>query len=122
LKRFFDILDRGLTVILLLLVVLMVASVSAEIILNAAVQPATSKLIRTLNPEADGKSARADEAAPAETGSGTVAGLRRVLGWVAEVSAPLNTMSQTLLVWIGILGSSLAFRQRAHLGMDALVR
>jgi C4-dicarboxylate transporter DctQ subunit len=34
----------------------------------------------------------------------------------------VNTTSQTLLVWIGILGSALALRYRAHLGVDAVVR
>lgn len=55
--------------------------------------------------------------------------LREVIGplmnnppWVSHISAPINTASQTLLVWVGILGSALAWKLRAHLGVDALVR
>lgn len=42
--------------------------------------------------------------------------------WISSISSPLNTLSQTLLVWTGLLGSSVALKHRAHLGVDALVR
>lgn len=38
------------------------------------------------------------------------------------LSGPVNTASQTLLVWVGILGGALAWRRRAHLGVDVFVR
>ncbi len=43
-------------------------------------------------------------------------------GWISTLSSPLNTMSQTLLVWTGLLGSSVAVKHRAHLGVDVLTR
>lgn len=107
-ERFYGALDRCLTVVLLVLVVAMVLSITTEILLNALVQPAATAALRALE---DG------------AGSPGLEGfLRGVVGVVADISAPVNTASQTLLVWIGILGSALAFRMRAHLGVDALVR
>jgi len=97
----------------MVLVVAMVLSISAEIFLNAGVQPIASSLIARLT-EGDETDSE---------GSGFL--LRTLEGTVAAVSrlsSPINTASQTLLVWIGILGGSLAYRRRAHLGVDALVR
>lgn len=120
-QRFYDILDRALTAILLVLVVAMVLSISTEILLNAAVQPLASRLIKALGEESEGKEPAAARDEPRET-SPALRILEGTVGLVAKASAPLNTASQTLLVWIGILGSALAFRRRAHLGVDALVR
>ena len=91
-ERAYRILDRALTVVLLFLVVMMVLSITSEILLREAVQAALQRVF-------------------AEPPS-----------WIAYVSAPLNVMSQTLLVWVGILGSALALRYRAHIGVDSLVR
>ncbi|MBD3266392.1 TRAP transporter small permease subunit [bacterium] len=107
-KRFYDILDRVLTFVLISLAVAMVFSITMEIVLNAFVQPSTSYFIQRLE--------------ASDPSSSLLPPLRGVMGVVATVSAPVNTASQTLLVWIGILGSALAFRYRAHLGVDALVR
>ena len=105
--RLYRRLDTGLTAVLLVLVVAMVLSITLEILLNAGVQPVVARLIRGAPSPADGGTARA---------------LARVNDAVAVLSAPLNTASQSILVWIGILGSALALRRRAHLGVDALVR
>jgi len=101
LDRFYRALDRGLTAVLIVLVILMVFSITAEIVLNAIIQPTTSYLLNTF---------------------GKNEFLESSMGLVAMASSPINTASQTLLVWIGILGSALAFRYRSHLGVDALVR
>ena len=47
---------------------------------------------------------------------------REAGAWISRVSSPINTASQVLLIWIAILGSAYAPGQRAHLGVDALVR
>ncbi len=99
--RFYNALDQALTAVLIVLVILMVFSITAEIVLNAILQPSTSYLLATF---------------------GENEFLESSMGFVALASAPINTASQTLLVWIGILGSALAFRYRSHLGVDALVR
>ncbi len=114
---FYDRLDRILTTVLIILVVAMVCSITTEILLNAAVQPLVSGWLQLIDDGISNESIpEADHSTP----------LRHTLEWilsaVANASAPVNTASQTLLVWIGILGSALAFRQRAHLGVDALVR
>jgi TRAP-type C4-dicarboxylate transport system permease small subunit len=103
LQRFYDTLDKTLTAVLLVLVVLMVLSISTEILLNAVVQPVASHLLQ-------------------QRGEGELPILEGTVSFVAKASSPVNTASQTLLVWIGILGGALAFRRRAHLGVDALVR
>jgi len=95
----------------MILIVLMVFSITSEIVLNAMIQPTASFLIQWLDPETS-----------PEDASPFLSVLDSVMGFVATLSAPVNTASQTLLVWIGILGSALAFRHRAHLGVDALVR
>ncbi len=110
LDRFVFYLDRVLTFILLVLVVMMVVSITMEIVLNAGVQPLANFFLSRL------------ESAEASQSSFLVRTLESVMHWVARLSSPVNTSSQTLLVWIGILGSALAFRHRAHLGVDALVR
>ncbi|MBN2330054.1 MAG: TRAP transporter small permease subunit [Candidatus Omnitrophica bacterium] len=111
-KRFYDRLDAALTWVLIGLTAAMVFSITGEIVLNAVIQPAASSCLSFL----DGGAAAQDDASL----------LRRclegVMSFVANASSPVNTASQTLLVWIGILGSALAFRYRAHLGVDALVR
>ena len=99
-------LDRLVTGVLVVLVVAMAGSITLEIVLNAGVQPILGRLIRA---------AAARGAAPAPV-------LLRLNEAVAAASAPVNTASQSLLVWVGILGSALALRRRAHLGVDALVR
>ena len=115
-QRFIDRLDRALTGVLLVLVVAMVLSITTEIVLNAAVQPAASRLLKALG-EGGGAAVAAEAARP----SPAVRFVEGVMRFVAQASAPVNTASQTLLVWLGILGSALAFRQRAHLGVDTLV-
>lgn len=40
--------------------------------------------------------------------------------WISTLSSPINTLSQTLLVWTGLIGGSVALKHRAHLGVDAL--
>jgi TRAP-type C4-dicarboxylate transport system permease small subunit len=107
LNAFYSWLDRLLTWFLIALVVLMVFSITAEIVLNAIIQPSVSFLMATQDHQDD---------------STSFAFLQGVMNGVAKASSPVNTASQTLLVWIGILGSSLALRYRAHLGVDALVR
>ncbi len=123
-QRAFEILDRALSTVLLVLVVAMVASITAEIVLNTAIQPLASHLIQVL--DEDGGVSRKASPAPQDNSLKASSGLSRfldgVVSLVAKASSPLNTASQTLLVWIGILGSALAFRKRAHLGVDALVR
>lgn len=42
--------------------------------------------------------------------------------WINQLSAPVNTLSEKLLVTIGILGSAYALKKNAHLGVDAFVR
>jgi TRAP-type C4-dicarboxylate transport system permease small subunit len=74
--------------------VAMVLCITSEIVLNAVLQPIAARL-------------------PSLNWLGNT---------IARISAPANTLSQILLVWLGILGSALAFRKRAHLGVDALVR
>lgn len=106
-QRFYDRLDRVLTLVLQILVVAMVLSISAEIVLNAIVQPAVSYWLASL------------AAGQASALKNTLQGLNHLL---ANASSPVNTASQTLLIWIGIFGSSLAFRTRSHMGVDALVR
>ena len=91
-QKALHLIDVVLTGVMITLVVLMVVSISSEILLREVVQ--------ALFLEFHGSSP----------------------DWLQEFSAPLNTASQTLLVWIGLLGSSLAYRHRAHLGVDALVR
>ncbi len=94
----------------------MVLSITTEILLNAAIQPITSSLLKSYRNDAiPTQQTEQEESFP-------VPQLEAMMGFVAKVSAPVNTASQTLLVWIGILGSALAFRMRAHLGVDALVR
>jgi len=115
-QRFYDILDKGLTAVLLTLVVAMVLSITSEILLNAIIQPVTSSLLKSCRDETlDSQQFEKEKSFP-------VSQLESVMGFVANASSPVNTASQTLLVWIGILGSALAFRLRAHLGVDALVR
>lgn len=113
--RFVAVLDKYLTRVLMTMVVAMTVSISAEIVLNAAVQPVVSRLIIKLAP--DGSSAAAQQ-----NPGGLLGRLQGINDFVSVMSAPLNTISQSLLVWLGILGSALAFRFRAHLGVDALVR
>jgi TRAP-type C4-dicarboxylate transport system permease small subunit len=123
LQRCYDILDNVLTGVLLVLVVAMVFSISAEIVLNAGVWPVANKLIElAAGPDAGEAAAVAAKATDVGEESRTLRALESVKGFVNRASAPINTASQTLLVWIGILGSALAFRLRAHLGVDALVR
>ncbi len=104
---FYKHLDRVLTTVLIVLVVGMVCCITAEIVLNAVIQPVGSHLLEY------------DEDKPDNAYQGFLKGM---MGMVAKISAPINTLSQTILVWIGILGSALAFRLRSHLGVDALVR
>lgn len=103
-------LDRGLTVFLQILVAAMALCITAEIVLNALVQPLAGGWLRALDDGAGGEPSALETA------------LRGAMLVVARASAPVNTLSQTLLVWIGILGGSLALRERAHPGVDALVR
>lgn len=42
--------------------------------------------------------------------------------WVSRMSSPVTTASPILLVWVGLLGGSVALHRGAHLGVDALVR
>lgn len=42
--------------------------------------------------------------------------------WASSFSAPMNTVTQALLVWLGILGASVALRNNAHPGIDLLLR
>ncbi len=101
-KTFYQYLDRLVSVVLVIFVVLMVISITTEIVLNALVQPAAGYFMQEK--------------------SSWEPFLRQVMGAVAVMSAPVNTLSQTLLVWVGILGSAYALRLRAHLGVDAVVR
>ncbi len=110
-QTFWNRLDQTLTFVLIVLVIAMVFSITAEIVLNAAIQPITSAWIQSL-----------EEESVTKTPSSLRNALGGVMSFVANVSAPVNTASQTLLVWIGILGSALALRYRSHLGVDALVR
>lgn len=111
-QKLVSILDKILTVFLQVLVVLMVLCITAEIVLNAMVQPIVSGWIVDI--EASGEASGEPSA--------FMPYLQSIMGWIAELSSPINTASQTLLVWIGILGSALALRYRSHLGVDALVR
>ncbi|MBI1389123.1 MAG: TRAP transporter small permease subunit [bacterium] len=108
--RVIEWIDKTLSAVLIGLVALMAISITAEIVLNAMIQPAASALL-----------ARADASGVAPDAPYREA-LRGVMAFVANASAPVNTASQTLLVWVGILGGALAYRQRAHLGVDALAR
>jgi TRAP-type C4-dicarboxylate transport system permease small subunit len=130
-ERFLRVLDPILAVVLIVLLVTMVLCISTEIVLNALVQPIASSWLESLQEDGAAEAATeqpsketADNAPPPDTQppsrlQSTLKGLNVV---IAKVSSPVNTASQTLLVWVGILGSALAFRQRAHLGVDALVR
>ena len=109
--------DRILTFCLQALVVGMVLCVTAEIVLNAFIQPAAVWVIRRSGGEQEADATI--DAASRPLLARTLAGMTTRIG---RISAPINVASQTLLVWIGILGSALAFRARAHLGVDALVR
>lgn len=92
LERLLRPIDRVLTWVVVALLVAMVSSISCEILLREVVQ---AFFLKTSGSSPD---------------------------WLQQLSAPLNTASQTLLVWVGLLGSSLAYRHRAHLGVDAIVR
>lgn len=111
-KRFLDYLDAALTWILIALTAAMVFSITGEIVLNAVIQPAVSTCLSLLN----------DNSGAPQEASLLRRSLEGMMSFVANASSPVNTASQTLLVWIGILGSALAFRYRSHLGVDALVR
>lgn len=102
LQRFFHRLDQTVSVILVILVVMMVISITTEIVLNALVQPLAGYLL--------------------QSPSSWDVVLKNVMKTVSLLSSPVNTLSQTLLVWVGILGSAYALKQREHLGVDALVR
>lgn len=91
-RQFYNVLDKVLATLLMLLLVLMVVSITSEIVLREIVQPILQRAFT--NPPA----------------------------WISEFSGPLNTLSQVLLVWVGILGSALALKLRAHIGVDVLVR
>ena len=91
-EGFYRILDKVLGAILIVLVVLMTLSISLEMFNREVLQHILLWLFGS---------------SPA---------------WITELSSPVNTASQTLLVWLGILGSALALKERAHLGVDALVR
>lgn len=84
-------LDRSLTCILVMLVITMVLTITGEIVLREVFQPVYRYL----------------------TGNAPE--------FLSQISGPINTASQTQLVWLGILGSALALRYRAHVGVDALV-
>ncbi len=84
--KFYTILDKCLSAILIILVICMVISITMEIFLREV--------------------------------AGQILGNP---GWISDLSSPVNTASQTLLVWIGILGSSMALRYRAHLGIDVFI-
>lgn len=101
-QPFFQRLDRFVSVVLVILVVLMVFSITTEIVLNALVQPLAGYLLQK------------------PTSWDSV--LQSIMKTISLMSSPVNTLSQTLLVWLGILGSSYALKQREHLGVDALVR
>jgi TRAP-type C4-dicarboxylate transport system permease small subunit len=130
-ERLFAVLDKMLAAVLVVLLVMMVLCISGEILLNALVQPIASTWLESLQ---EGDAPEASTEGPAETDTGGApptdspppsrlkSSLKGLIGIVAKASSPVNTASQTLLVWVGILGSALAFRQRAHLGVDALVR
>ncbi len=109
LESAYAVLDRFLSIVLIALVAGMVLCVTGEILLNGAIQPILSSAVASLSRKGISSGA-----------------LPSLLEWgldvVAASSAPINTASQTLLVWVGILGSTLALRRRAHLGVDALVR
>lgn len=107
-ETFIQRLDRILAAVLIVLVFLMVLSITTEIVLNAFVQPVASGILQ----------ARDQAAEPSMIADW----MNALLSLVASASAPVNTASQTILVWIGILGSALALRHRAHLGVDAVVR
>lgn len=111
-KRFLDYLDAALTWILIALTAAMVFSITGEIVLNAVIQPAVSTCLSLLD----------DNSGAPQEASLLRRSLEGMMSFVANASSPVNTASQTLLVWIGILGSALAFRYRSHLGVDALVR
>ncbi|MGC9327514.1 MAG: TRAP transporter small permease [Candidatus Hinthialibacter sp.] len=111
-KRFFNYLDAALTWILIALTAAMVFSITGEIVLNAVIQPAVSTCLSLLD----------DNSGAPQEASLLRRSLEGMMSFVANASSPVNTASQTLLVWIGILGSALAFRYRSHLGVDALVR
>lgn len=91
-ERLYRLLDKALAAILMVLLVAMVGSITSEILLRELAQP-----ILQLT-------------------------LGRAPAWISEFSAPLNALSQVLLVWVGILGSALALKLRAHIGVDVLVR
>jgi TRAP-type C4-dicarboxylate transport system permease small subunit len=112
LRAFYAVLDKALTFILALLVTLMVFSITTEIVLNAIVQPVISHRMRVA----------AELAGPNAERSPSVARMEAINARISKLSSPVNTISQTLLVWVGILGSALALSLRAHLGVDALVR
>ncbi len=114
-RRFYDILDKSLTIALQVLVVAMVLSITAEIVLNAIVQPIAGNMLNAYGIDQNTAGVVNEKSAGVKT-------LEGVMSFVAQASAPINTASQTILVWIGILGSALAFRMRSHLGVDALVR
>lgn len=80
----------------------MVSCITTEIILNALIQPIIGYLLNT-SPSIEPQ-------------------LQSVSKVISTLSAPVNTMSQTLLVWVGILGSAYALRKREHLGVDVVVR
>lgn len=101
-NRFIQTLDIIVSIVLVALVSLMVLCITTEIILNAFIQPIVSYLL---------KSSPSMEAL-----------LQSISKTVSALSAPVNTLSQTLLVWVGILGSAYALRKREHLGVDAVVR
>jgi TRAP-type C4-dicarboxylate transport system permease small subunit len=112
LRFFYAVLDKALTAVLVVLVALMVVSISTEIALNTIVQPIISHQLR----------AAAQDAGANVERSTSVERLEALNARISKLSAPVNTISQTLLVWVGILGSALALSLRAHLGVDALVR
>lgn len=80
----------------------MVSCITTEIILNAFIQPIIGYLLNT-SPSIETQ-------------------LQSISKVISTLSAPVNTMSQTLLVWVGILGSAYALRKREHLGVDVVVR
>lgn len=115
LKPILAIVDRVLTFVLMVMVVAMVVSITGEILLNALIQPFVSSQIADLF----GGIVTAEIAR--EKG-GWAQLMYSVNTLISRLSSPINTISQTLMVWVGLLGTPLAFRHRAHLGVDALVR
>jgi TRAP-type C4-dicarboxylate transport system permease small subunit len=52
---------------------------------------------------------------------GVLSRLLAGLGLLARQSSQTEELARFLLIWVGLLGASLAFQQNAHLGLDYVV-